>query len=64
MGAAEKQSMCPEHRYGIAFCGGGSGNIYLCDDCKANGYVIKQGKGWSMFGPNYVLEKEGETLSQ
>jgi hypothetical protein len=56
--------MCPEHRYGIAFCGYGSGNIYLCGDCKANGYVIKQGRGGSMFGPNYVLEKEGEALAQ
>jgi hypothetical protein len=57
---AEKTSMCPVHRYGIAFCGYGSGNLYLCDDCKADGYAIAEGTGGGMFGPNYVLEKDGE----
>lgn len=58
MGGAEKRSICEVHRHGFAFCGYGSGNIYLCEDCKADGYVITQGTGGGMFGPNYVLKKE------
>ena len=55
---AEVQSMCPVHRYGIAFCGYGLAGHYLCDTCKASGYYLKQGQGGGMMGPNYVLAKD------
>ncbi len=62
MAGAEKRSMCPVHRRGFAFCGYGSANLYLCDTCKADGYALKKSTGGDMFGPNYVLEKDGKVV--
>jgi len=59
---AEKKSRCAEHRRGFAFCGTGAANLYLCEECKADGYAITQGAGGGMFGPHYVLQKDGQTI--